>query len=57
MHLAFGVTSQQRIKPLVEAVESLGIAEKKPAMGRMAAALGVMAALAAFLIRFARSQR
>jgi acyl-CoA reductase-like NAD-dependent aldehyde dehydrogenase len=64
MHLAFGVTAQQRmkpvtaaIKPLAGVVETLDLSAAKPKLGGKAAALGLAAAVAAFLVRLARSRK
>ncbi len=54
MRLMFGVTPQQRIQPVVEALEALNIEEVKPKVSKLTAALGITAALAAFLVGLVR---
>lgn len=55
MHLVFGETPRQRLKPVVEAVEELELDSMPPA-GKVAAALGITAAIAAFLFNIFRSR-
>lgn len=57
MHLAFGVTPQQRLKPVVETVESLEIDELKSRAGKLAASLGITTALALFLVGLWRGRK
>jgi len=54
MHFAFGVTPRQRIKPIVEAFESLDAADARPKMGRAAAVLGGLAGITAVFYSVAR---
>ena len=55
MHLAFGVTPQQRIRPISEEVQRLAQQKKKPAQLAPVATLGLIAGLSAIvfgLLRF-----
>jgi acyl-CoA reductase-like NAD-dependent aldehyde dehydrogenase len=54
MRLAFGVTPQQRVQPLVEVMESLDTTEMKPQISKSAALLGGVAALAAIFLGLIR---
>ncbi len=56
MRFAFGVTPRQRVQPIVEAVESLGAADVKPKMGRVAAVLGGLAGVTAVLYGVAKGR-
>ncbi len=57
LRLAFGVTPRQRLQPVVEAVEAIEWHAVKPKLGKMATALGLAAATAAFLFGLLRWRR
>ena len=54
LHLAFGVTPQQRVQPIFEAVESLKVADVKPNVGKWAAVLGGLMGVTAVLFGLSR---
>lgn len=54
MHLVFGVTPQQRVKPIVEYVEENEVAAKA---GKTAVAVGATAALAAVVVSLLRERK
>lgn len=57
LRLAFGVTPRQRLQPVVEAAEAIEWQEVKPKLGKMATALGLATAMAAFLFGLFRWRR
>jgi acyl-CoA reductase-like NAD-dependent aldehyde dehydrogenase len=57
IHLAFGVTLQQRIRPITEEVERLAQQKKKPAQLAPVAALGLMAGITAIIFGFLRFRK
>ncbi|MCP4428181.1 MAG: aldehyde dehydrogenase family protein [Chloroflexi bacterium] len=57
MHFAFGATPRQRVKPAVEAFESLGAVDVKPKMGKAAAVLGGLMGVTAVLFGLFRLRK
>lgn len=57
MRLAFGVTTQQRLQPVMELVDSLNLPEMKTRVSKASAALGLTMALALFILGLLRPRR
>ena len=57
MHFVFGVTPQQRMRPITEAVEGLKQADVKPKLGKWATVLGGLVGITAVLLNFWRSSK
>lgn len=57
LRLAFGVTPQQRIEPIVEVVESVTKVEIKPQVGKVAAVLGGLVGVTAVILSLFRFKK